>query len=90
MFGVHYLRLVGMCRLSKEESNMKMTEVRDKAKSVGIDPGKMKKTELIRAIQTAEGFNACFGTGTGDCPYVDCCFRFDCVEIKPGIGALKL
>jgi hypothetical protein len=60
-----------------------MSEVRAKAKAVGIDPGKMKKTELICAIQKAEGFTACFGSGKQDCPYTDCCFRSDCIEGKP-------
>jgi hypothetical protein len=43
----------------------------------------MKKTELICAIQKAEGFTACFGSGKQDCPYTDCCFRSDCIEGKP-------
>lgn len=62
---------------------MRMSEVRAKAKAVGLDPGKMKKTELICAIQKAEGFTVCFGSGRPDCPYTDCCFRSDCIEDKP-------
>jgi len=59
---------------------MRMSEIRVKARAAGIDPGKMKKAELVRAIQTAEGFTACFGAGDRDCPYTDCCFRSDCLE----------
>ena len=32
-----------------------MTEIRKKAKALGIIPGKMKKAELIHSIQAAEG-----------------------------------
>jgi len=57
-----------------------MSEIRAKAKAVGVDPGKMKKSELVRAVQKAEGVTACFGSGKQDCPYMDCCFRSDCLE----------
>ena len=60
-----------------------MNEVRSKAKAMGIDPGRMKKAELICAIQKAEGFEVCFGSGTPDCPYTDCCFRSDCLKERP-------
>ena len=33
------------------ERAMTMGEIKDKAKNLGITPGVMKKTELIRAIQ---------------------------------------
>jgi hypothetical protein len=58
---------------------MKMTEVKAKAKSVGVEPGKMKKDDLIRAVQKAEGYNACFGTeAAADCQQTACCFMMDC------------
>jgi hypothetical protein len=58
---------------------MKISEVKAKAKAVGVEPGKMKKAELIRAIQRAEGYNACYGSeGSKDCPQVACCFIMDC------------
>jgi hypothetical protein len=59
---------------------MRMSEVRAKAKALGIEPGKLKKTELICAIQRAEGFSPCFGSGKQDCPYTDCCFFSDCID----------
>jgi len=61
---------------------MKMPEIRDKAKALGTNPGKMKKVELIHAIQQAEGNTACFGTSNGYCPYTDCCFMQDCLKIS--------
>ena len=59
---------------------MRTSEVRAKAKLLGIEPGKMKKTELVRAVQKAEGATVCFATGRQDCPYKDCCFWSDCME----------
>ena len=64
------------------ERAMTMGEIKDKAKNLGITPGVMKKTELIRAIQGAEGNNACYGTTNGTCQWTDCCFRADCLKIR--------
>jgi len=61
---------------------MKIDEIKKKAKALGINWGKMKKTELIRAIQEAEGNTPCFGTSNGTCPYTDCCFIEDCLKIQ--------
>ena len=58
---------------------MKMNEVKAKAKAVGIESGKMKKSDLIRAVQKAEGYNACYGSeGAADCQQTACCFMVDC------------
>ena len=58
---------------------MKTADIQKKAKALGIQPDKkMKKVDIIRAIQTAEGFTPCFNTGVTLCPYTDCCFRDDC------------
>ncbi len=59
---------------------MNIDEIRQKAVNLGIEPGEMKKAELIWAVQKAEGFTACFGSGKKDCPYTDCCFRSECIE----------
>ena len=64
------------------ERAMTMGEIKDKAKNLGITPGFMKKTELIRAIQSAEGNTACYGTTNGTCQWTDCCFRADCLKIR--------
>ena len=61
---------------------MTMGQIIQKAISVGVQPGEMNKTELIRSIQKAEGYTPCFGTSNGQCPYVDCCFMEDCLKIK--------
>lgn len=61
---------------------MSVPEIQMKAKTLGITPGKMKKTELIHAIQTAEGNTPCYGWSNGNCPYNDCCFMADCLKIR--------
>jgi hypothetical protein len=59
---------------------MKMDEVRRRAKEMGLATDrKAKKTDLIRAIQTAEGNSACFDTGRLDCSEKACCWREDCL-----------
>jgi len=64
------------------EKRMGMPEIRVKAKALGITPGKMKKADLIHAIQVAEGCMPCFGKSDGQCSYVDCCFMGDCFKTK--------
>jgi hypothetical protein len=60
---------------------MDLADIRKKAEDLGINPDtlqKMTKTEAIRAIQSAEGNTACFGTKTDGCPHMLCCFMVDC------------
>jgi len=57
-----------------------VTEIRKKAKSLDIIPGKMKKAELIHSIQVAEGCSPCFGRSNGQCGHTDCCFIQDCLK----------
>ena len=59
---------------------MNMTAVREKAKVLGIKPGRMKKVDLIRAIQNQEGYNACFKTHMDHCEQSSCCWRADCLS----------
>jgi len=61
---------------------LNMTEIRKKARTLGITPGKMKKAELIHSIQIAEDCNPCFGKSNGQCEYTDCCFMQDCLKTK--------
>jgi hypothetical protein len=61
---------------------MTIIELRKKAISLGIKPGKMKKLELVHAIQKAQGNFACYGSTNGNCDQVKCCFRKDCLKIN--------
>jgi hypothetical protein len=64
------------------ERSITMSEIRDKAKNFGINPGKMNKVELIHAIQVAEGYSTCYGRSNGQCPQMECCFRVDCLKLR--------
>ena len=64
------------------KKRMSMPEIKIKAKALGIIPGKMKKAELIHAIQLTEGCSPCFGRSGGQCSYIDCCFMNDCLTIR--------
>ena len=61
---------------------MTLTEIKAKAKGLGVKPGTMKKTQLIHAIQLAEGNFDCFGKSGGSCDQMTCCFRDDCLGTK--------
>jgi len=69
-----------MTATSVAPKRMTMPEIRAKAKSLGITAGKMKKAELIHAIQSAEGCTPCYGRSNGDCPWTECCWRSDCFK----------
>ena len=59
---------------------MKLSAVRQKADALGVATKGMKKAELIRAIQEAEGNPPSFGNNDGNCPYEDCCWCDDCIK----------
>jgi mannitol/fructose-specific phosphotransferase system IIA component (Ntr-type) len=60
---------------------MKMLDIKAKAKDLGIRVGKMKKEDLIRAIQEREGNFPCFGSAMEHCSQEDCCWREDCMPM---------
>ena len=60
---------------------MTLAEIKKTAEAKGVKPAKMKKDELIRAIQTAEGNIACFATEAADgCPEAGCLWKSDCAK----------
>lgn len=66
-------------RWKERGDRMKISDVKRKARALDVDPGKMKKPDLIRAIQKAEGNTPCFGSAAPDCPQTNCCWREDCM-----------
>jgi len=60
---------------------MTLKDVRKYALSKGVKP-LGKKADLIRAIQSAEGLEACFGTRpAAECREVSCLWRQDCMLV---------
>lgn len=58
---------------------MKLTDVQALAKTKGIGPDKLSKTNLIRILQKDEGNFDCYATAyDGECDQSDCCWREDC------------
>ena len=58
---------------------MKIQDIKAIAKKINVNAGKMKKTDLIRAIQAAEGNNACFATSSVQtCGQMTCLWSADC------------
>lgn len=59
---------------------MRIEEVREKAKRFGLKTARMKKEDIIRAIQKAEGNFPCFGTAIDYCDQEGCCWMKDCMD----------
>lgn len=60
---------------------MNMHSIRQVAKTLKVDPGKLSKTQLIRKIQHAEGNFECYATALdGECDQLDCAWRADCLN----------
>lgn len=64
---------------------MRVNEIRERAKALGLGQvGRLKKGEIIRRIQRAEGNFDCFGSaGRFQCPQGECCWRQDCLTPDP-------
>jgi hypothetical protein len=58
---------------------MKMDEIKEIAKLHDIKVARLKKTDLVRAIQQAEGNAQCFDSGMSHgCGQHNCLWREDC------------
>jgi hypothetical protein len=62
---------------------VKFNEIQKMAKGMGINTFKMKKIEMIQAIQCAENNIGCFGTSrVEDCEELMCLWRDDCLSLN--------
>ncbi len=59
---------------------MTVKELQKMARSLSIKSDDLKKAQLIRAIQRAEGNSECFGTAIESCDQADCLFLKDCLQ----------
>jgi hypothetical protein len=60
---------------------MHMNEIKQIARDHGLKPGRLKKVDLVRTIQTEEGNASCFRTGQADtCGQGHCLWREDCLQ----------
>ena len=58
---------------------MKIDEIKGIAKQHNLKPDKANKSELVRAIQQAEGNLPCFGSNSANaCGQFNCFWRADC------------
>ena len=61
---------------------MKLSEIKSMALSLGVMPGKSCKSELIKAIQRAEGNYDCFAAdAVNECGQHTCLWREDCLSL---------
>ena len=59
---------------------MTVKELQKMANGLGIKTTGLRKAELVKTIQSAEGNFACFGTATDYCDQMSCLFREDCLD----------
>ena len=60
---------------------MQLTEIKTLAKQYGVKVSKLKKAELIKEIQKAEGNFDCYATpSSGYCDQEACLWRGDCLK----------
>lgn len=70
---------------------MKMTDIRDIAKGLGIKTSRMSKINLVRQIQQSEGNFGCFHTAeSGECDQGTCFWRDDCLSQSIKTAGSKL
>lgn len=68
-------------RCEQEKFDMRLEEIKEIAKQHDIKVGKLRKADLIKAIQVAEGNDACFASGqASECGQHSCLWRDDCGE----------
>jgi hypothetical protein len=68
-----------LIKMQNGDLGMKIQDIKDIAKKKDVNAGKMKKTDLIRAIQVAEGNKACFATSSiQTCGQMTCLWSVDC------------
>lgn len=61
---------------------MKLEQVRSIAKSNGVSPGKLRKRDLIKSIQAADGNFDCFASAcNAECDQHRCLWRDDCFSV---------
>mgnify|MGYP001601351863 CR=1 FL=1 len=77
-------KVEAVCELAikTEEDTKKMIlqDIIDIAERMGIDAGALNRTELVRAIQRAEGYSDCFMTGqVQSCGQMNCLWYQECV-----------
>ena len=59
---------------------MDWKDIKQKAKDLGLKTSKVKKPELIKKIQLAEGNFDCFGSAEHECDQAGCAWRDDCLK----------
>ncbi|MEN6411757.1 MAG: hypothetical protein ABFC84_03200 [Veillonellales bacterium] len=69
---------------------MNLLKVKAMAKTLGIKPGKLNKTQIIQAIQVQENNFPCFGTAKNFCDQQECLWRQDCLaSLKAPVPSKK-
>ncbi len=69
----------------RREQMMNFNQIRKMAKTMGVNTYRMKKTDIIRAIQKVEHNIECYGSErVTECMEDSCLWRGDCVSLGQG------
>jgi hypothetical protein len=67
-------------KTEEDTKKMLLQDIIAIAEKMGIDAGDLNRTELVRAIQRAEGYSDCFMTGqVQTCGQMNCLWYQECV-----------
>jgi len=62
---------------------MNVKEIQKMVRDLGLKPGKLKKTELVRLIQKEEKNDECYATtAVTSCRQEDCLWLADCLKAQ--------
>ena len=66
-----------------KEGKMRFQDIRKMAKDMDVNTYRMRKTDVIRAIQDAENNIECYGTErVSSCDEQACLWRSDCLTLN--------
>jgi len=73
----------GQSKHNTKEGKMRYQEIQRMAKGMGINPFRMKKTDLIQFIQREENNIDCYSTErVAHCKEHGCLWRSDCLSLN--------
>ena len=80
MFRIYYIQIP--YEANNLGGKMKLDEIKEIAKYHNVKVGKLKKSDLVRAIQQTEKNEECFDTGNAViCGQNACLWREDCLTL---------
>ncbi len=68
--------------MATTRTSMSVDEIREKARSLGINTEGIRLAQTIRDIQLSEGQKPCFERSGGQCDVTDCAYMELCLGVE--------